>query len=218
MTDSTDRLVDGLLGDLEPVRPLPRLRSAFALILSLWAVLLGIVLWTQTGSSGVRFLMRDAVYLASFIGLAVAAGGGAFSALAAGVPGRERLELTGLVASVLGLGAAAAACVIGWASLGAAVEGVPSGSNGLCFRNGALFSLLPAGVIFGFLVRGWTAHPLRAAGVALLGSGALGVGIAHLGCSVVGPQHLLLGHLSVPIVLSLLGLYPLGLILRRLRG
>jgi ABC-type proline/glycine betaine transport system permease subunit len=73
-------------------------------------------------------------------------------------------------------------------------------------------------VILSFLVRGWALHPIRAALVALLGAGALGTAIVHLGCGFLGPKHVLLGHLSVPVVLAVLGLYPLSVLLRRLRG
>lgn len=80
-----------------------------------------------------------------------------------------------------------------------------------------MLSLLPAGVIISFLVRGWTARPIRAAAIALLGSGALGMLIVHLSCGFLGPKHLLVSHLSVPIVLVVLGLYPTGVLLRRMR-
>ncbi|MHA7837948.1 MAG: NrsF family protein [bacterium] len=217
--ESTDRLTEELVADLSPVQRIPRLRSAFAVILAVWAALLGVVLGSShAGASNPSFgaLTRDTVYLASFLGLLVAAVGGAISALAAGVPGRERIELGGLTAAWVGLMAAAIACLSGVGAsrlhLGGGLE-----SHAMCFNKGLYLSLLPAGVILSFLVRGWTAHPLRAASVALLASGALGVLIVHLGCGVLEPRHLLIGHLSVPIVLAALGFYPLALILRRLR-
>jgi len=217
---TTERLVEGLVEDLSPVRPIPRLRSAFAVILAVWAALMGIVLGSsqaRMGESVVEALLHNPIYLASFFGLLVAALGGAVSALAAGVPGRERLEMAGLTAAWIGLLAAAIACLGGLRA--AELEGLreQTQAHSVCFREGIYLSLLPAGVIFSFLVRGWTAHPLRAAGVALLASGAFGVAIVHLGCEWLAPKHLLLGHLSVPIVLTALGLYPLAVILRKLR-
>lgn len=215
-----ERLIDGLVDDLRPVRPIPRLRSAFAVILAVWAALMGVVLSSshaRMGESIIEALLHHPIYLASFVGLLLAAVGGAVSALAAGVPGRDRLEVAGLTAAWVGLLAAAIACFGGLRA--AELEGLGDHvqAHAVCFNRGLYLSLLPAGVIFSFLVRGWTAHPLRAASVALLASGALGVMIVQLGCEWLAPKHLLLGHLSVPIVLIALGFYPLGVVLRKLR-
>lgn len=218
MTDSTDRLIAGIVDELEPVRPLPRLRTAFSVILALWAALLGVVLWGQEGGSMTGSAMADRVYLAAFLGLAVASVGGTISALAAGTPGRERLELTGMALALVGLLAAVVACLIGIWTLGPAAPVSPAGVDAMCLQRSAMLSLLPAGVILSFLVRGWAAHPVRASLVALAASGALGSIIAHLSCDFVAPAHLLAGHLSVPFALALLGFYPLAVILRRLRG
>ena len=218
--DATERLIDGLVGDLRPVRPIPRLRSAFAVILAVWAALLGVVLSSshaRMGESIIEALLHHPIYLASFVGLLVAALGGAVSALAAGVPGRERLEVAGLTACWVGLLAAAIACLGGLRAADFESLGDHAQAHAVCFNRGLYLSLLPAGVIFGFLMRGWTAHPLRAASVALLASGALGVLIVQLGCDWLEPRHLLLGHLSVPLVLIALGFYPLGVALRKLR-
>lgn len=88
----------------------------------------------------------------------------------------------------------------------------------MCFQKSAYLSLLPGGVILSFMVRGWAAHPIRASMIALVASGALGSLIAHASCSFMAPRHLIASHLSIPIVLALLGFYPLTLLLRRLRG
>jgi hypothetical protein len=72
-------------------------------------------------------------------------------------------------------------------------------------------------VILTFLVRGWAAHPFRASAIALVASGGLGALVIHLSCGFLGPKHLLMSHLSVPIVLALVGIYPLALLLRRIR-
>jgi hypothetical protein len=217
MTDSSQRLIARLVDDLEAVRPLPPIRQAFSLILALWAGLLGVVLWSKASELGTASLLEDPVYLASFIGLVVAAFGGTISALASGRPGRDRLELSGLLLSILGLLAAVIACWVGIRSLGPLAPPPPPGADAMCFETGAMLALLPAGMILVFVVRGWTAHPIRAAAIALLASGALGALIVHVTCNVLDPRHVLVGHLGVPIVLSLLGLYPLAIVLRRLR-
>ncbi len=159
-------------------------------------------------------LMGSRFYLGCFVGLVIASLGGTASALAAGIPGRERLEIVGVGIAAFGLFAGALACVIGMQSLG--VSANPA-QDVMCFEKGAFLSLLPAGVILSFLVRGWTARPFRAALIALLGSGALGALIVHLSCGFLAPKHLILGHLSVPIVLMVLGVYPVAVLLKRLR-
>jgi hypothetical protein len=218
VTSATDRLIESLVRGLEPVRPLPSLRLAFAVILAVWATLLGAVLWTQGGEIGLRSLFADHVYLGSSVGLAIAALGATFSALAAGVPGRERIEIAGMGVALIGLLAAAVACWIGMDELRTVLSTSHAGVDRMCFQKGVLLSLLPGGVVLSFLVRGWALHPLRAAGVALLASGALGALIVQASCGDLDPRHLLVGHLAVPVVLALLGLYPLAVVLRRLRG
>lgn len=218
MTSASDRLISSLVKNLEPVRPLPRLRLAFAIILAVWATLLGVVLWAQESEPGLRSLFSNRIYFGSFAGLAIASIGATCSALAAGIPGRERLESSGMLVSFVGLSAAAVACLVGMTEMGPAAAADGHGIDGMCFRKGALLSLLPAGVILSFLVRGWSAHPLRAAMLALLASGALGTLIVHASCGHIEARHLLIGHLSVPIALVILGLYPLFVILRRIRG
>ncbi|MBJ17805.1 MAG: DUF1109 domain-containing protein [bacterium] len=218
MTGSTDRLISGLVDDLESVRPLPRLRFAFAIVLAVWATVLGVVLSSQETPLGAHSLLADRVFLAAFLGLLVAALGATMSALAAGQPGRERAEIVGLTISLVGLLGAALACVVGMGSFDLAAHPSPPGADAMCFQKGALMSVLPSGVILSFLVRGWTAHPIRAALTAAVAAGALGATIVHLSCELLGPRHLLMGHLSVPIVLGLIGLYPLGALLRRLRS
>lgn len=217
MTGASDRLISSLVDDLEPVRLLPRLRLAFAVILALWATMLGIVLWVKEGDLGVQSLFTNRIYFGSFVGLLVASLGGTSSALAAGIPGRERLEIGGMLISLIGLLVAAAACLTGVYELGLSAPPSPQGIDAMCFQESAFLSLLPAGVIFSFLVRGWAAHPVRAALIALLGSGALGAMIIHISCGFLGPRHMLMSHLSVPIVLVALGIYPLAVLLRRVR-
>jgi hypothetical protein len=217
LTSASDRLITDLVEDLEPVRPLPRLRQAFAIILALWATLLGVVLWTQEFEPGVGSLMANRIYFWSFAGLLVASCGGTISALAAGMPGRDRLEMGGMLLSLVGLGVAVVVCLTGMNAVGVAAFVSPTEGEAMCFRRGAFLSLLPAGVIFSFLVRGWAARPVRAVLIALLASGGIGAVIVQASCDYFAPQHLLIGHLTVPLVLAMLGVYPLGVILRRIR-
>ena len=217
MTSGSDRLISSLVDDLEPVRLLPRLRFAYAVLLAIWAILLGLVLWTNPGELGLASLFTNRIYLGSFVGLLVAAFGGTCSALAAGVPGREKLEIGGMGVALVGLLVAVVVCLLGMVELGPAAVPSPEGADTMCFRESVLLSLLPAVVIFGFLFRGWAADPRRAALLVLLASGALGAMIVHMNCGLLSPRHMLVSHLSVPFVLILLGIYPLAVVLRRVR-
>lgn len=216
MTEGTERLIDGLVGDLEPVAPLIRVRQAFAVVLAVWAAVLGVVLGAQQHPSGASSLFANGVYLTSFLGLTLAALAATLSALAAARPGRERLERIGLALSAGGLLLASGVCVAGLMAEGASPS--PPGADAMCLRNGAFLSLLPAGVVLSFLVRGWAVHPIRAALIGLVAAGALGGLTIHLSCDFLGPGHLLRGHIAVPLVLAVLGTYPAGLLVRRLRG
>lgn len=218
MSGSSDRMIEGLVADLEPVRRLPRLRSAFAVVLAIWAAALGVVLWGDGARSAAEGLATNRLFMASFLGLLVAALGGTASALAAGRPDRGAVEVAGLALALVGLLGAAIACLVGMEPLAGRGEALLSVSDGMCFRHGLLASLLPGGVLLSFLVRGWTARPVRASLIGLGAAGALGAVVIHLGCDVLAPRHWLLGHLSVPIVLAGLGLYPLAVLLKRLRG
>lgn len=216
MIDPTESLIDRLTEDLEPVRTLPRLRSAFAIVLAVWAAFLSLALFSSGRGLAHFTPLGDWMYGASFAGLVIAALGGTASALAAGVPGRERIENGGMLVAFLGLIAAACLCLFemgGSADYSAHLE-----ADGMCFRDAVWASILPAGVILTFLIRGWATRPVVASLVALLSSGAVGSILVHLSCDFLSPKHVLVGHLSVPLVLSLLGLYPLGVLLRRLRG
>jgi len=216
VTSGSDRLIEGLVENLRPVRPMPPLRAGFAILLAVWTALLGIVLWSQPHAPGAHHLGMDRVYLVSFLGLAAAALGASVAALASAQPGRVRLETGGLVLTLGGLGIAAAVCFYGVVGLGLDTPS-PPGADRMCFSKGAMLSLLPGGVVFGFLVRGWATRPLRAAAIGLLSAGALGGAIVHLSCDFLAPAHLMWGHMSIPLALVAVGLYPAGVLLARWR-
>lgn len=215
MTSGTDRLIEGLVEDLDPVTPAVRLRLGFAVVLGVWAALLGVVLWSRATSTGATALFSDQIYFASLIGLLIAALAATLSALAASRPGREGLERVALGICATGLFAAGGVCLAGLLADGALPS--PPGVDGMCLQEGMFLSLLPAGVVLSFLVRGWTARPVRAAFIGLLAAGAFGGVIVHLSCDFLGPAHLLRGHMAVPISLAFLGTYPAGVLIRRLR-
>jgi hypothetical protein len=210
--DPTERLISSLGDDLRPVHPLPRLRTVFAIVLGIAVASIAFVSLSGAGRIATQALSGSSLYLACGVALIVAGCAGTISALAAGVPGRERLGEAATLAAALALLAGAAAC--GFA-MGLQASSSPPGLDVQCFSVGTVLSVFPAGVILGFLLRGWIARPLRAALIALLAAGALGSMVVHLHCGFVAPRHLLLGHLSVPVVWALVGLYPVFVLTRR---
>ena len=76
-------------------------------------------------------------------------------------------------------------------------------------------SIVPSAIVSMFVFRGWTHSPLKSALISLVAAGAIGGVVIHLGCAYVHPQHMLLGHVSVPLALAVVGSYPLGALLRR---
>ena len=82
MTESTERLISSLAADLEPVQPLPRLRSAFATVLAVSVTILGLALLGDEAQPGIASILSDPIYLTSFIGLLIAAFAGTTAALA----------------------------------------------------------------------------------------------------------------------------------------
>ena len=189
---------------------------AFAAVLVLWAAMAGVVFLTGTLRADLwNDLLGNGPFGAVLAGLVLAGVAGSIAALAAGVPGRERVVRAGALVALAGVAGAIGTCLAAIASTGVEYGGTLA-DHGLCFRNAAYFSLLPAAGLMAFMLRGWVGQPGRAAVVALAGAAGLGALVVHLSCPLSGPQHLLLGHAGVPVVLALLGALPLGLLLRRL--
>lgn len=218
MTHSTENLISDLVEDLAPVKPVLPMRLAVGLVLGVAAGLIGVVLIRQEGPLGASHLLSDSIYLATFLGLTSVAVGGTISAIASGRPGREGLETSSRWGGVAGLAAGALTCGFGMASLGLGLGASPSGFDAGCLERSILFSLLPALVIGFFVLRGWSTSPFLSALIALASAGGIGGVLVHLSCPFLEPQHLLLGHLSAPVILAALGFYPLGLLFRRLRA
>lgn len=235
MSESTDRLISGLVDGLEPVAPVPRLRSACGVVWLIWVLFSGFILWSKPAAPVWSEWTAQPFYPMSLLALLAAAFGGTLSALASGQPGRAGSERLGLAVCAGGLLAAAVACLLGMSSSGSHTGGEIAASTSwlaslslaspshaaadlMCLRRGMLMALVPAVVFLPFLARGWTTHPMRAAWVCATAVGALGAVTIHSSCGLLEPGHWLVGHLGIPVVLSLVSLYPLGLWLKRRRG
>jgi hypothetical protein len=218
MTDrSTEDLVQQLVQNLPPVKPIARLRVAAAAVVALSVaavVAMGWVTgaWPRFGESA---FWSDPVSVAILVGLAVAAAGAVVSALASAVPGREPLARAGRFSA-----GTAVVWLIGcglWAVAGGESESAASlfAGSASCLVH-ALVLAIPAALAASFyLSRGAPQHRLIASGVAGAGAAGLGALAVHATCSVSGGFHLLLGHCLTPVIAGLLFALPLAGLIRR---
>lgn len=214
-SDRRASLIEALVEDVRPVRPVMSLRSAVGIVIGAWGGLLAVVLLTLDRPPGAHALGVDTVYAVSFLGLFGAGIGAALAALAASRPGRDRVERAGARAAAGALLATLGLGLVG-AFLGAAqTPDVAAAAD--CFRSGLVLALVPVVLVAALVLRGYPLRPTRVAALALLGAGALGGTIVHLACSILEPGHWLAGHASVPLVAAAVGVLPLAGVLRRAR-
>ncbi len=200
----TDELVADLARDLEPVRPVARLRVVSAAALALWGVAV-VLAWFLDGHAP----EPEAWPWQHFVGLAglgVAGLGGIVASLANAVPGREPTAKVGLYAMGLGVSAALAA---GMSGAWGAGSGSYQGSLGCVVRSIAIGSapLLIAGL---FVMRGAVSQFRGAACLVLVGSAGLGALAVQATCPTLTGGHVLVGHCVGPLVLAALASLPLA--------
>jgi len=214
---STEDLVQQLVRNLPPVKPIARLRVAAAGIVALWVTAVVATAWV-TGAwprLGEAAFWLDPIAVAILIGLVVFAACAVIAALADAVPGREPLARAGRIGAgaagvwLLGCGLWAVGGGEGQSSAGQ-LKGSAS-----CLLH-ALVLAIPAALAAGFYVsRGAPQHRWIASGVAAAGAAGLGALAVHATCSVAGGFHLLLGHCMTPMIGGLVLALPLaGLIWR----
>jgi len=212
---STERLIDELTHDLPPVRRVPPLRWALVAVLAIWSGLVGAVLLASGGRVGLfAELVSSPIFGGVGLGLLVTAVGATAAAIASGVPGREAAVRLGMGAALAGAIGGVVCCLVGIASVGLGF-GSPVATDAVCLGYTALFSLVPAFTVGLLVLRSWVARPLLAAALALLGTAALGALTSQLSCPFAGPRHLLLGHVSPPMLIVALGSLPAAMLIRR---
>ena len=214
---STEDLVQQLVRNLSPLKPVARLRVAVLVVVALWVTAVVATSWMtgQWPRFGEAAFWSDPITVAVLLGLTVTAAGAVVAALASAVPGREALARAGRVSA-----GSAAVGLIGcglWAVGGSESEsaaGLFAGSAG-CLAH-ALVLAIPAALLASFyLSRGAPQHRLVVSGVAAAGVGGLGALAVHATCSVAGGFHLLLGHCLTPIIAGILFALPLAGLIQR---
>jgi len=214
---STEDLVQQLVADLAPTRPIARLRVAASAVVALSVA--GVVAtgwmtgaWPRLGDAA---FWSDPIAVAILLGLVVVAAGAVVAALAGAVPGRETLARAGRI----GAGAAVVwsiGCGL-WAVAGGGSASAASSFAGSasCLAH-ALVLAIPAALAVGFyLARGAPQLGVIDAGVAAMGAAGLGAVAVHATCNLAGGFHLLLGHCSTPIIAGLAFALPLAGLIRR---
>lgn len=218
--DPTRSLVRTLVEDLRPVRPLPPLRRALALVLGVGAVAGGAGLWLLGANPELLAVAsRYPSFAVIWAGLLVVAVGGVTAALAAAVPGRDleaRVAFTVTTAgAVTAVGVGGAMALLGPAS---GVPAAPASAAGLCASMAMLLSLPAAAVACGFVLRGAPGRPLASLAAAAAGAVALGAFANHMACRQHDALHLLFGHALAPMFAALLFAMPAWFWLRSREG
>jgi hypothetical protein len=219
MTDrSTDDLVQQLVQNLPPVKPIARLRVAAAGVVALWVAAVVATSWMSGWwpRFGEAAFWSDPITVAILFGLTVASAGAVVAALASAVPGREPLARAGQISAGV-----AVIWLIGcglWAGVGGESETVADlfAGSASCLVHALVLAIPAALAASYYLSRGAPQHRLIASGIAAAGAAGLGAVAVHAICDVVGGFHVLLGHCLTPVIAGLLFALPLAGLIRRL--
>lgn len=213
----TEQRIRELARDLEPVRPIPRLRMVELGVVASWAAIVfadwlagG---WAPRAASDSAWVTPS--YLGALAGVALVAVGAISAALASAVPGREAAVRVGLRVTAVG----AALALAGWA-LGVTIGPVDHGGEDLGSILGCATKALGLGVVPTLLACAFVAFAvLRRASVsaalAVGGGVALGAVAVHASCPSNSALHQLVAHTLAPAAAVILLTAPLAPLLGR---
>ena len=211
-------LIRELARDLDPVDPIPRIRTVVAGVAALWFAMAGIgltVLGLRPDLVEATLQVRGVAVV--FVGLGLAGAGGVIAALAMGVPGREVLARSALAVAILGMVIAAASGTLLFATNPVADARVPFTGDLACLTVAMLVGILPALGVVWFAGRTVPFRPLILVLAAAAGTASLGAISAHASCPHSEMRHLLVAHALAPAVGVLLLTLPLLVALKRFR-
>lgn len=216
--EASERLIQDLARDVQPVIRVPRLRVVGGLVALVGAAAVAL---TVLASEGLRenlgsLLRTTPGFTATLAGLVLGALGGVAAALGASIPGRAGVERGGLtllaVAALLAL--VAGPLLLLWQASGASP---PFARDLDCLRGAWLTGFAPAAVVAWFVVRAAPHRPGLALGLGIAGAVALGALVRATTCPFAGTRHLLLGHAMAPLLAAVV-VAPILVWLRRRRG
>lgn len=197
----TEERIRKLARDLEPVKPIPRLRTVGGILLACWAVAL--VIDVLVGGPMPRAasdpIWTSPSYLAAVAAAALIALGATSAALGSSVPGREETVRAGLRVTALGAVFALASWGLGVVSAVPDHKGDEWVSILSCGSRALAIGLVPALACGVFAARAWLRGARLTAALALAGGGGLGAFAVQVSCASSGVYHQLFAHTLTPL-------------------
>ena len=216
--NGSEALIRELARDLDPVQPIPRIRTVMSGVIALWLGVAAIgftVLGLRPDLA--RAMLGVGGVAVVFAGLGMAGLGGVAAALAMGVPGREGLARASLALAILGMLIAAGVGSLLFALSPVAEARVSWTGDLACLVVAVLVGLLPAIGVVWFAGRASPFRPVIAVLAAAAGAVALGAITAGASCTHSEMRHLLVAHALAPAFGVLLLTLPLLVALKRFR-
>ena len=194
-TQSTDRLLNSLVDDAQPVRriyPLVRVAIGVAVAYVIcWAIGVHWMAGDGTGKA-----LGEALTDGFFVGLVTSLAGATGHALACREPGREGAARVSWALLAMGVVATGVTFVVrsgdhmGALSLHAEMQ---------CAEHAIGLGLVPAAVLLFVVFGGWRGRPLAASVAAAVSGVSLGALMVQMTCPSDGAWHVMLGHYVVPL-------------------
>jgi hypothetical protein len=212
----SEALIRELARDLDPVQPIPRIRTVMAGVIALWfaAAAIGFAVLGLRPDLGEAMIGMRGVAIV-FAGLGLAGLGGVVAALAMGVPGREVLARAALALAILGMVIAVGAGTLLFAISPVTDARLLVRGDLACLTVAVLVGLLPAVAVVWFAGRASPFRPVIAVLAAAAGTAALGAITAQGSCPHSEMRHLLVAHALAPAFGVLLLTLPLLVALKR---
>jgi len=214
----SEALIRELARDLDPVQPIPRIRTVMAGVIALWfaAAAIGFAVLGLRPDLGEAMIGMRGVAVV-FAGLGLAGLGGVVAALAMGVPGREVLARAALTLATLGMLIAVGVGTLLFAISPVTGAGLLVRGDLACLAVAVLVGLLPAVAVVWFAGRASPFRPVIAVLATAAGTAALGAITAQGSCPHSEMRHLLVAHALAPAFGVLLLTLPLLAALKRFR-
>ncbi len=188
---SIEDLIDGLAGELEPVRPRRVLRGSIWAA-SGWAVGAAALLWLLGMRSDIASM--PPLSLLSFWLIASAGIAATWSAVRMGLPGVGRDYSGWRWAGLAALSLPLAAVLAGLGDSHAATEAIHRGEGLRCTIQGLVAGIGVGAALFAWLKGGAPTSPTRAGWVVGIAAGAAGATIVALHCPIDNLMHISLWH------------------------
>jgi len=213
----TEDRIRELARDLEPVKPIPRLRTVGIGLLVSWGVALVVDVWVggpMPRSPGDPVFTTPS-YLAALAGAVLVAYGATSAALASTVPGRAAAVRLGLRLTLAGVLLAFAGWAFGVTREPVDHYGDELGTIFACGVRSIAIGLVPALLCTAFALHAVLRGALATAALVLAGGAGLGAVAVQMSCASTAPLHQLLAHSLSPLFAVVVLTAPLALLMAR---